>query len=266
MHRLDPFGIIDEVFVPVSTVVQSISKRSPSKSSQNWPNTSVTKYPYVPRSLMFFVIRVFLVLFIVLSRLLFFVRCFGSFACPCSWSRRSACSRFLLTGTGTGGRTNATNSGFFPRLGVRAERISRLTFLACMPEIASSRQSLSLLLIFSFSDCRVLPCLAWYGPCGDSRPFRFFVPFPSQLHLGMIFNVRASTLRVCRELRPTWLHREIVGEHKRLLRGFDVFGFGRDLAINLGALVCALVPYLHLVPLAVLRCLLSLMGHGHCLR
>ena len=45
----------------------------------------------------------------------------------------------------------------------------------------------------------------------------------------MIFNVRASALRVCCELGPTWLHREIIGEHKRPLKGLDVFGFGRDL-------------------------------------
>ena len=64
---------------------------------------------------------------------------------------------YLPTGTGTGGRANATNLGAFPRLGPRAERISRLMVLALSPlHFTSCPRRLSLLLSHS---CRVIPCL-----------------------------------------------------------------------------------------------------------
>ena len=141
MHRLDPFGAmeeIDEVRLPVSTIVHSIRRRSESKSSQYLAEYLSHKVPICPK-----IYDVFCRLFVsrlvrrlvslVVLRLSPWCRCFSVLSLVLVPGLVPRLVLVLLTGTGTGGRAIATNLGFFPRLGLRAERISRATILALPP-------------------------------------------------------------------------------------------------------------------------------------
>ena len=109
-----------------------------SKSSQAWRSISATKYPYVPRSsdlsslfACCLVLGFDRVSSIFVRRLVAVVSVF-----PLVRVLSFGLLSYLPTGTGTGGRANATNLGFFPRLGPRADRISRLTVRALSPRHA----------------------------------------------------------------------------------------------------------------------------------
>ena len=132
MHRLDPFGAmeeIDEVYLPVSTVVQSTSGKKRKHKQPKLAQYISHKVPICPKIFRLVVgclCLVLLVVFFVFLRFLFVVVVAVASVlllvpCPVFWS-----ALVLPTGTGTGGRATATNLGFFPRLGPRAERISRL--------------------------------------------------------------------------------------------------------------------------------------------